>query len=118
MRFIIEGKIKPAVRMTQRGKWVDPQAQEYLASKSAIQWQLKNQMALNGWTMLPEKTPLTVKMLFTVSKRLHVCDLDNLVKNCMDSAQGIVFKDDRWIDALTAERYLGPAYLTILEIGT
>ena len=36
MRFIIEGKFKPYVRMTQRSKWVDPQAQEYIERQAPL----------------------------------------------------------------------------------
>ena len=118
MRFIIRGKIKPYVRMTQRGKWVSEQAQEYLASQHAIRLQLRHQMAANGWEMLPARTPLDVRMVFTVPNRLHCADLDNQVKALADSAQGIVFKNDLWIDAITAERRKGPDYLTVLEVKT
>ena len=51
--FTIAGKIKPAVRMTQRSKHCDPQAADYLVSKQAINWQLLSQMADNGWDILP-----------------------------------------------------------------
>jgi len=117
MRFIIRGKVKPYVRMTQRSKWANPQAQEYLASQHAIRLQLRHQMAANGWEMLPARTPLDVRMVFTVPNRLHCADLDNQVKALADSAQGIVFKDDRWVDKLSAERRKGDEYLTVLEVA-
>ena len=116
MRFVIRGKIKPYVRMTQRGKWVRPEAQEYLDSKTAIGLQLRQQMAANDWQMLPPKTPLVVRATFQLGGAVHVADIDNQCKGLIDSAQGIVFKDDRWIDRLTAERCKGDDYLTVLQV--
>lgn len=116
MHFVITDKIKPAVRMTQRGKWVKKDAQEYLASKAAIGWQLKEQMQERGWTMLPERTPLRMSVVFVIPKRLHCADLDNQIKSLADSAQGIVFKDDRWIDEIRALRRGGDKYSTRLVI--
>ena len=118
VRFVILGKIKPAVRMTQRGKWVDPQAQEYLASKQSVGLQLRQQMTANGWEMLPPKTPLSVRIVFTMPNYVHVADIDNQIKATLDSAQGIVFKDDRWVDVLSAERCKGQDYLTVIEVRT
>jgi len=117
MRFVIRGKVKPYVRMTQRGKWVDSQAQEYLASKKSIGLQLRQQMTQNDWQMLPEKIPLVVRMTFQLGGAVHVADIDNQCKATLDSAQGIVFKDDRWVDALSAERHKGTEYLTVLEVS-
>lgn len=117
MRFIIEGKVKPAVRMTQRTKWTDPNAAEYLACKVGIGIQLKAQMARAGWDMLPKQTPLAVRIEL-LSPVGHIADLDNYVKCLCDSAQGIVFHDDRWVDALTAERRRADDWLTVLEVET
>jgi len=46
MRFVLQGKVKPYVRMTRRGKYVSRQAQEYLTSKSKLGWQMMD--AANG----------------------------------------------------------------------
>ena len=51
--FLLTGKIKPYVRTTRQGKFVDPQAQEYLASQEALRWQLRQQMTESDWQMLP-----------------------------------------------------------------
>ena len=116
MHFIITGKIKPHVRMTQRGKWVKKDAQEYLASKDDIGWQLKNQMQLRGWTMLPDRTSLQLSVMFTLPKRLNSQDLSNQIKTIEDAAQGIVFVNDRWIDSIRADRELGDEYITSVTI--
>ena len=116
MRFIITGKIKPAVRMTQRGTYVSKAAQEYLACKADIGWQLKAQMGQNGWTMLPTQTALVVSIIFWIPRRMHCCDIDNQVKTVLDSAQGIVFKDDRWVDVLYVHRKCYDEYKTQMNV--
>ena len=116
MHFVIKRKIKPAVRMTQRGKYVKKDAQEYLVSKDDIGYQLKQQMQEHGWTMLPDETPLFVRIVFHISRRMHGCDIDNLAKTVLDSAQGIAFKNDCWVDALNVYRESSEEYKTILTI--
>lgn len=116
MNFEINGKIKPYVRMTRRGKWVKKNAQEYLASKAAIQHQLKNQMAHNDLDPLPDQTPLSVTLIF-YRPAMHICDLDNMIKAALDACQGIVFKDDRWVDMIIARRYVADEHLATLSVG-
>lgn len=105
MNFLITGKIKPYVRMTQRSKFADPQAQEYLASRDAIRVQLKQQMiglsGLNSTAMLPRSAPLRLDVHFQLPLP-HSCDLDNLIKAVCDAMNGVVFLDDRWIDEIHA----------------
>ena len=103
MQFLLRGNVKPYVRMTQRGKYIRPQAQEYLASKQSLGWQMRAQMARHGWAMLP-KMPLAATIFFIEARGLHRRDLDNEVKAVLDAATGIVYADDRWIDALVTRR--------------
>lgn len=113
--FALDGRFKPYVRMTQRGKWVKPQAQEYIASKAALGFQMRVQMAQRGWDMLPGQTPLCVKVW--ISPPLHNRDLDNEVKALLDAAQGVVFPDDRWVDRIEAVRvYAGGEEGTVLSV--
>ena len=114
--YTIRGKIKPYVRMTQRSKWTDPQAREYLASKMAIGLQLKGQLTRNGNGMFPRRTPLAAHITIWEPGGFHNKDLDNQVKAILDSAQGIVFHDDRWIDCITAERLPGQCYAISMRI--
>ena len=86
--------------MTQRGKWVDPQAQEYLASKEALQWQFREQMG--EALIIPRGVSLNV--CITMIPVSHRCDIDNCAKSLLDAAQGIVFEDDRWVDTLYISR--------------
>ena len=101
--FRLLGRIKPFVRMTQRGKWVNPQAQEYLASKEYLEWQMLEQMRENEWELLARGIPLGV--VIVIQPALHNRDLDNLAKTTLDAAQGVVFEDDRWVDFIIAVRY-------------
>jgi hypothetical protein len=98
MEFRITGRIIPYVRMTQRSKHVDPDAIAYLASQDAIRWQLKQQMIDHGWEMLPESTPLLMRLHFDIGHAMHKYDRGNIEKAVEDAAQGIVFKNDAWID--------------------
>ena len=96
---------KPYVRMTQRGKFVRPEAQAYLASKDALQLQLNQQMV--DLPMLPESTPLHVDILIDHAHGFNNRDLDNEIKAILDAMQGIVFKNDCWIDRIAARRVRG-----------
>lgn len=116
MKFIITGRIKPYVRMTQRGKWFRPEAQEYLASQADVALQLRCQMVHAGWDMLPVKTPLAVSIQFQIPNDYHHMDLDNLIKAVQDAANGIVYADDRWIDSIQATREGGEEYVTTFEV--
>jgi crossover junction endodeoxyribonuclease RusA len=100
--FIIKGRFKPYVRMTQRGKYVKPEAREYLASKDRIGYDIAEQMRQRGQEMLPGQTPLWVEI--RISPALHNRDLDNEAKALLDAMNGVVFPDDRWVDVLTASR--------------
>jgi len=100
--FRLTGRFKPYVRMTQRGKWVKPEAQAYLASKAQLGWQLLEQMQANEWELIPRGIPLAVAIVIQPVR--HTCDLDNQCKGLLDAAQGIVFEDDRWVDHIVAGR--------------
>lgn len=116
MRFIIDGKITPYVRMTQRSKWIK-RAQVYLASQQAIALQLKAQMNRAGWDPVPGRTPVAVDIAVTVPGRLHCSDLDNTVKAVLDAAQyAEILPDDRWVDAISARRELGEDCRAVLVL--
>lgn len=93
--------------MTRRGKFTNKRAQEYLASQEALAWQFKQQCP----EMLPKETPLMVIAIIETPK-LHKGDLDNLCKAILDSAQGIVFPNDCWIDSISIQRKKGQYYRT------
>lgn len=107
LRFTLTGKIKPYVRMTQRGKFVRTrngkltQAAEYLDSREALQWQFSEQM--RGREPFG-KVPLCVSITIFHQGGYHNHDLDNVIKAILDAMNGIVYQDDRWIDAVCAVR--------------
>ena len=103
--------------MTQRGKFVSRQAQQYLASKDRLATRIKEQMQLRGKSMLPGKTPLKVVIrLYAPTNPGHKCDLDNQIKAICDACNKIAFPDDRWVDQIDAHRYIGQEHRLRLMI--
>jgi len=96
-----------AVRMTQRGKWMDPSANRYLAYKNKIGYQLRKEVNQ------PTDTAVAVEITFYMpipkswnpkrrneaigSYHMIKPDIDNLIKGCFDAANGIVWKDDKLV---------------------
>ena len=101
-QFTIRGHVVPYVRMTRRGKYVDERAQRYLAWQEQARWQIRSQMAAEGWPMVPERTPFGVRLW--IMPRRHNADLDNIAKALIDAAQSVVFDNDCWMDKLEAVR--------------
>ena len=112
----IPAKVKPYVRMTQAGKYVDPQAKQYLQSKQDLQWLMKAEAAKNDITLLG-KVPLQVHITFFVTTRLHGCDLDNQVKAILDAGNGILWSDDRYIDFISARRAISAEHNIVIGLG-
>lgn len=102
-----QGAFQPYTRMTRRGKFADPAAQEYLDSQMRLSLSFKAQMARAGYDMLPAQTPLAASVVITRSGRLHTRDLDNEVKAVLDALQHLAFPNDCWIDQITVSRSLG-----------
>ena len=111
MLFTYTDKIKPYVRMTQKGKWNDPQAREYMASKAALAQSLKGEMLLSGYRSIPAKVPFKVS-LFYQAPNVYQFDLANVLKAVMDAAQGVVFPDDRWCIQAQTTKGRGPYVLS------
>lgn len=107
LRFEFLGPMVPYVRMTQRSKFADPRAGEYLASKDNIGLAMRNQMSWNDMQPIPDKHPFALKIKFRRSA-LFTADLDNLVKAALDAMQGIVFRDDRYCVRIEARKERGP----------
>jgi crossover junction endodeoxyribonuclease RusA len=83
--------------MTQRSKWVNKQAQRYLAYKQHVGWiaKLAKIKQLQG-----DVEVYSVAYLF--GKREP--DVDNLAKAFLDSLNGIAWVDDRQVRKLTIEK--------------
>jgi crossover junction endodeoxyribonuclease RusA len=110
LSFTLTGRIMPYVRMTRKGMWINPRAQEYLASRAALQYQFKTQMRGEMF----DRTPLIVTLIIAEA-HIHTHDIDNTLKAVMDAAQGIVYKNDCWVDAVIARRIQGEE-ATIFEV--
>lgn len=115
--FHLEGKVVPYTRRTFKGKYSDA-AKRYHASQNAIGWQYKIQLREFDWPMMPTQTPLFLEVDYQVPERIHTFDFDNVLKALSDAAQGIVFKNDLWVDELHATRRLGSDYRATISIGT
>lgn len=111
MHLELRGPIVPYVRMTRRGKYVREDAQRYLESQTALRVQMRMQMTRLGYVMAQGQTPLFVELYFGWIS--HRCDLDNLVKACLDAMNGVVYPDDRWVDMVKALRHDGDGMLRI-----
>lgn len=114
MEFTLRGRIKPCVRMTRRGKYVSRQAQEYLSSKARLALQMQQQM--RDMSMVPGQTPFRVEIEIEEGAGFHHRDLDNEVKAVVDAANGIVWPDDRWMDAVCAHRFRGEESVTTMRV--
>ena len=117
MNFLISDFLLiPAVRMTQRGKWVNSKARRYIDNQHILGWEYKRIMTEQNWSMFPPRSPFWIRMTIT-RPDLYTYDLDNALKAVLDAAKGIVFEDDRYaIEIRTAVKIKGRARLEI-EFG-
>ncbi len=120
--LIDDVNIKPYVRMTRRGKYVNPQAQEYLASQEELKLKMQAEMTRQGFEKIKRGKQLHILARFYVTRGVgHRCDLDNLLKALLDALQGIVIEDDRWVDHIETERIIvkgdtGSVYFEVLAM--
>lgn len=119
MNYHIDITPMGCVRMTRRGKYVNPAAKRYLSYKDSIQWQMKKQT--KGHTLLTGA--LEVEILFHMpipqswSKKkqneaigtYHTKkpDSDNLVKSVFDSLNKIIWHDDNQVSRVIATKVYG-----------
>lgn len=88
----------PAVRMTQRSKFKNKQAQRYLAYKEQIGWEAK----AAGVRLSHGPFQVSAKLFIDCSK--PDMDVDNLGKAIMDGMNGIAWHDDRQVIRLEVEK--------------
>lgn len=110
--FVVDIKPMGAVRMTQRGKWTNPQAQKYLAYKSEIQRQIRLQepelinqacvVSINFWVPMPESWSEKKKIASKGKPVTVKPDIDNLIKGLFDSLNGLVWTDDNAVVSCNA----------------
>lgn len=106
-----------AVRMTQKGKWKNARAQRYLDYKNEIGWQLKKHykeptltaigVKIKFYMPIPESWSNKKKCEHTGKPHIKKPDIDNLIKGIFDSANGIVWQDDKQVVACEATKEYG-----------
>ena len=85
--------------MTQRGKFVKPQAQRYLSYKAQVGWAGK--VAIEK--PMPKGYGASVSMKFFF-RGGQTPDIDNLIKAILDGLNGIAWEDDKQVVEVKAFR--------------
>lgn len=105
-----EVELIPYVRMTRRSMHVNKYAKAYVAQQKELRAGVSQILAGQGLDSfdgmyIPDKTPFMLLLQIFTLKRIHRCDLDNMVKSVLDLSQGIVFKNDSYCDAIISSRH-------------
>lgn len=88
IQFTIPGRPIPAARMTRRGKWLNKQAQKYIAFKQQVGWEARKHFKE------PWQGPVGVELRFYLRVNRSRGDGDNLVKAVLDGMNCIAWQDD------------------------
>lgn len=99
-KLIIPGRPVPAARMTQKGKFVKPEALRYLEYKEKVAVFAKS----CGIHRLQGNIAVECKFFL---KGGRMPDVDNLLKTVLDGLNGIAWEDDRQVVKISAERIEG-----------
>lgn len=94
--------VVPYVRVG-RERWT-ARAMRYLASKDALATAIRQAAAAVGHDQPDAESRFAVSIHVTRKTR-RAYDLDNVVKALMDSANGIIWKDDAQVDQIRADKY-------------
>lgn len=89
IKLVVPGRPVPAVRMTQRGKFVKERAQQYINYKNHVAWVARTKIK-NPFT-----GPVIIKIKVYV--RGKGGDWDNYAKAICDGLNKIAYKDDSQI---------------------
>lgn len=106
IRFEVSGRPVPKKRprVTSKGAYTP---KETVAYERSIAWAAKAAMG----PRVPTEKKCFVRMAFYGSSG----DIDNLEKSCLDGMNGVVYKDDRQVMRVEAEKTDG-APKTIVEV--
>lgn len=111
MKLVIPGRPVAAVRMTQRSKFKNKQAQRYLEYKDEVGWTAK------AVGLRPNHSPYEVIAIVYIDCTKKDMDIDNLAKTYLDGLNGIAWHDDRQvIDLHVKKRYVTENERVELEI--
>lgn len=100
VKITIPGRPVPAVRMTQRGKYVKGRAQKYLNYKDKVGWVAK------AAGIKPIHGQVCINITIYLSGGVHG-DWDNYGKAICDGLNGIAYDDDRQIIDARVRKVLG-----------
>lgn len=114
IEIIITERIYPYVRMTQRSKFVDTAAKNYMHNQKLLKYFMIQTMNIGKLKMF-ENVPLACDLSFQLTQ-VHKADLDNLIKAVLDAGTGIVYANDAWIDSINARRKLADYPKLIMQI--
>jgi len=92
--FLIETRVVPHPRMTQRGKWVSRRAQRYLNWKGVFAAEIKRKMEERGIKMFSCPVWLSLKIKRKGKRR---ADLKNLLASVEDALNRVLWQDDSLI---------------------
>jgi len=96
-RFIIPGRPVPAARMTNKSKFVRPEALRYLAYKEKVGWFAKK----SGVEKIDADVEVECRFYLNGG---HIPDIDNLLKAVLDGLNGVAWDNDRKVRKVKAER--------------
>lgn len=97
MKIVVPGRPVPAVRMTQRGKFIKKAAGKYLAYRNQVGWCAK---AAGVKRMTGDVEVIGIAYIHGNKSG----DVDNLGKAWLDGLNGIAWIDDRQVKRLTVEK--------------
>ncbi len=96
VKFVIPGHPIPAVRMTQKSKWVNPRAIAYLDYKQTIGMIART--AAKGQRF--ENAKVKIKVYYAGKGG----DVDNYIKSVLDGCNGVLWEDDRGVIFVSGEK--------------
>lgn len=94
----IPGNPIPAVRMTTRGKFCNPNALRYLAYKEEVGMIVLSMCKKQNWNITDKNLQIYMEIKL---KDKRCGDIDNYFKSITDSMQGIVYVNDKQIKKAT-----------------
>lgn len=102
----IPGRPVPAVRTTQRLKYIDPRYLKYAEYKTMTGYLVKKAMREIGFKFINIKKAVSVKADVYLATK-HRIDVDNILKSLFDSCNKILWHDDsQVIEAYIKKHYV------------
>ena len=90
IKFTIHGRPVPAVRMTQRSMYKNPQAQRYLEYKNSVGWSAKKA----GARITKQQVAINIYVYLCGGQ---IGDWDNYAKSICDGLNGVAWLDDKQV---------------------